>query len=191
METQKGRCGEPEEARILVLTHCILNLATRWRLTETTAGPQGPVSQVLEFLVEKGIGSVQLPCPESTFCGNPRPPRTRDELENLPSFRHHCKGLAKTAAQQLDALIRMSQCPRIRIVAVVGIERSPSCAVSCTPRSGIGGTRFVEGKGLFMEALGKELSGFGLRVPFVGFDLREPEASVERLIRRGEEHEEI
>jgi len=182
MKTANRKDDEVEEAKILVLSHCILNRATRWWQNEKTSRKnQGPVSQVLAFLSTHKIGAVQLPCPEFTFCGNPRPPRTKDEYEDLPGFRLHCEKLAKNSAQYLKTLITMGVNQKIRVLAIVGVECSPTCGVKYTPRIIEDEAKYVEEKGLFLEILEKELMKLGLEIPFIGVNLHKPEEIIKRL----------
>ena len=176
------RGGEPEEAPVLVLSHCILDRSTRWwQPGKSIAQNRGPVSQVIEFLSARNVGAVQLPCPEFSFFGNPRAPATKNEYESLPDFRSHCENLARDAAQQLKTLTAMACNPKIRILTVIGVERSPSCGVEFTPRTVNGETQYVKEKGLFIEFLKKKMRNQGLTMPFLGLDMRRPEESVKRL----------
>lgn len=172
MERGDKRGDEVEEVRVLVLSHCILNRATRWwQSGKPVERNRGPVGQVLEFLSAHEIGAVQLPCPEFTFLGNPRPPATKDEYEALPGFRLHCEGLAKDVARHLKALAAIGRKPKIRILAIIGVERSPSCGVSSTPRKVGGMTRYFREEGVFLEILERELEKLDLRIPFLSMDL--------------------
>jgi len=166
----------------LVLSHCILDRSTRWwQPGKNIAQNRGPVSQVIEFLSTRNVGAVQLPCPEFRFFGNPRRPATKNEYESLPDFRSHCENLARDAAQQLKTLTVMACNPKIRILAVVGVERSPSCGVEFTPRTVNGETQYVKEKGLFTEFLEKKMKNQGLMMPFLGLDMRKPEEFPRRL----------
>jgi len=170
--TQRSR--NKHKAKVLVLAHCLLNSATKWwqdeRLFEKN---RGPCREVVKFLSKKRIGAIQLPCPEYTFCGNPRPPRTKDEYEDMPSFRLHCENLALEVARNLKTLISKDVDSRVKILAILGVERSPTCGVKCTPRKVDGQKTYVEEKGLFLEILDRELLNLGLKLPFVGVNFCE------------------
>lgn len=170
------------EVKVLVLSHCILNRATRWwQEGKSLQRNRGPVSPVVGFLARRKIGAVQLPCPEFTFFGNPRPPATKGEYESLPGFRRHCGNLARESAKNLKTLIAKGTGPKIRVLAVVGIERSPSCGVEYVPRTVDGETRYVGEKGFFLELLERELERVEITVPFVGVDLHEPDNFCKKL----------
>jgi len=170
------------EAGVLVTAHCILNRATRWwQNGKPKEEERGPVSEILQLLSALKIDVVQLPCPEFSFCGNRRPPRTKDEYNNLPGFRLHCERLAKASAQNLWDMATMGRKPGIKILAVVGGEKSPTCGVGSTPQTVDGEKKYLEEKGLFLEILEKELKNLGLETPFVGVHLDKPEESRKRL----------
>jgi len=170
------------EAIVLVVAHCVLNQSTRWwQKGQPLKRNQGPVNQVLQFLSENNVGAVQLLCPEFTFLGNPRSPATKDDYENLLGFKEHCQRLAADSARQLKKMIKMGRNPRIGVLAVLGVERSPSCGVKCTPRRIDGETKYVEEKGIFFEALDKEMKDFGFTVPMMGLDTHQPEEICHKL----------
>ena len=182
MDPEAKRGEDTGEVKVLVLSHCIFNRATRWWQNGKPIGRnEGPVGRVLELLSARKIGAVQLPCPEFSFFGNPRPPATKGEYESLPGFRRHCGNLARESAKNLKTLIAKGTGPKIRVLAVVGIERSPSCGVECVPRTVDGETRYVGEKGFFLELLERELERVEITVPFVGVDLHEPDNFCKKL----------
>jgi len=175
MTSETNKSSETEEVKVLVLSHCILNRATRWwQEGKPIERNQGLTDQIPEFLSTHKIGAVQLPCPEFGFFGNPRPPATKDKYESIPEFRAHCENLAKDSAWHLKILVIGAKNPKIRILAVAGVERSPSCGVNCTPRKVNGKTRYLDEKGLFIEFLDSEMEKYGLKIPLMGLDMKRP-----------------
>ena len=169
---QKEAKAAANEAKVIALAHCLLNQATRWRQNNEMPKASGPAKEVIETLFTQKIGVIQLPCPEFTFCGNPRPPRTKDEYENLPGFRQHCERLAEKSAGELKALATMGNAPRIRVLAIIGVEHSPTCSVNSAPR-GVGcKAEYANEMGLFFEILGKEIEKSGLKIPFMEMGFR-------------------
>ena len=172
------------EIPVLALSHCILNRSTRWwQKGKPIEKNRGVTIQVLDMAARLGIGIIQLPCPEFTFCGNPRPPRTKDEYLELPGFREHCKKLAEEAAEELMHLVKNSREPRIKILAVVGVERSPTCGVKYTPIRKGSLKRYVGEEGVFISMLNESLEKRGMHIPFIGVDLDKPEEIVEAIDR--------
>jgi len=180
--TKNGKRVVSNEVKVLVVAHCVLNRSTRWwRNGRPLEKNQGPVREILEFLAKYNIGAFQLPCPEFTAVGNPRPPATKDDYLNVTGFKEHCRRLAVKAAEQLRTLVQKSRNPRIKIMAIVGVERSPTCGVKSTPRTLNGETRFLCEKGIFLEMLEKEISKNGLKVPIIGLDMRNPKSLCREL----------
>jgi predicted secreted protein len=165
---------EPK-SKILVLSHCLLNKGTRWwQNGKPVERNIGLAAEIVKFAIKHNIGVFQMPCPEFTFCGNPRPSRTKDEYEMLPGFREYCNNLAGIVAEQLRTLISMGKRPRFQILAIVGVKRSPSCAVNNVIRVVNGERRLVNERGFFMDALERRILKDGLNVPFLEFDFDSP-----------------
>lgn len=168
--------------RVLVLSHCLLNKSTRWwQEGKPFERNVGLANEIIEYILRHNVGVIQMPCPEFTFCGNPRPSRTKDEYEALLGFKEHCEKLAKIVAEQIRTLVVMSRKPRIQIMAIIGVKRSPSCAI----RSAISkrnGTLHHNEKGIFIEALEKEID-VNQSIPFIEFDFDNPDEAIKDLKR--------
>ncbi|MEM2146809.1 MAG: hypothetical protein QW279_15705, partial [Candidatus Jordarchaeaceae archaeon] len=171
-----------EEVMFLAVAHCILNRSTRWwqkgKLIENN---KGSVTQILQFLSNNKIGVFQLPCPEFTFLGNPRPSMTKDDYESLSGFKEHCKKLALESAMNIKILIEMGSKPKITVFAIIGVGRSPSCAITSSPRKINGKIEYVKEKGLFFEFLEKETKMLGINVPFIELDMQNPKETCQEL----------
>lgn len=169
-------------SKILVLAHCLLNKSTRWwQNGKPIERNRGLAEQVVRFALESNIGIVQMPCPEFTFCGNPRPSRTKDEYESLSGFKRHCVKMANSVVEQLKTLTFMSRKPRIQILAVIGIKNSPSCAIESVLRKINGKIQSSKERGIFIEILEKEMLKIGLKPPFLEFDFDRPNKIVREL----------
>lgn len=168
--------------KVLVVSHCLLNKSVRWwQEGKPLERNIGLANNVVEYALRHNIGLIQMPCPEFTFCGNPRPSRRKDEYEALPGFKEHCERLARSFAEQIRMLVAMSKSPRIHIIAIIGIKRSPSCAVG-TAISMRNGVLYQNEKGIFIEFLEKELNAYSqARLPFLEFDFDSPGELIEIL----------
>ncbi len=165
-----------KELGFAAVAHCILNQATRWWNEEKGAAPlQGSIWRIVKRLDDLGVGVYQLPCPEITFLGNPRPSLTRGDYEGLMGYLEHIRRLSSMACSEMEALIDMSREPRLRLVGLVGLARSPSCA------AGEGSGPSSKPGGIFFEELVKELRRRGLEAKAVEIDLRELDATLSRL----------
>jgi len=142
-------------------------------LEDGLAGYPGIEEDVVVALMEKGVGLVQLHCPETRLHGIQRLPMPKDTYDK-PEIR------ASYAAQAREEVLQLREFKKngAEIVAVVGAEASPSCGINIVGRWKPGvpvETRsfpedidFIEGRGVFMEELEKALSAEGIRPKWIG-----------------------
>lgn len=125
--------------------------------------------RVLSFFSENSYVLVPMPCPEySFFCKMDvinRKPHGIDYYEKLSGFRNYCKECAKETVQSIKKTIYANN----NVVAVIGIEHSPSCA-----------TRYMythagmkKRKGIFFTELEYELGL--MNIPMLGINRNYPE----------------
>ena len=136
----------------------------------------GVIKPLLRLLLDYDLNLVQMPCPESCFggvsTGLQRGPKGYSAY-NKRSFKDHCRGLA----DDMVALIRAFHENGYRVVCILGIENSPSCAVWLQrSRRGV-----KEQPGIFMGMLREGLDCKGLRIPMVGINRRAITHSVEEV----------
>ena len=146
--------------KMVFLAYCLLNQNAK---VQGLAGYAGAFEPLVRTLLRSGVGLVQLPCPEAICLGLKRPLGT-DTVEqyHTPKYRSVCCRMAEAAVNEMRAYRQAGY----RVLAVLGVEGSPSCSVERAPRLVNGERRLVRGSGLFMMALRKEASGF--KVAFIG-----------------------
>lgn len=124
------------------------------------------VTPVLELLERKQVNVIQMPCPEGLFggleVGLRRQPKSYRRYDT-PDFREHCANLAQGVVETACSLV---ECGLI-VTTIVGVEYSPSCAVSYQYEG-----RTVHRRGIFMQELEKGLERVDLDVPFIGVTRR-------------------
>jgi predicted secreted protein len=130
---------------------------------------------VIRPLIERGVGIVQLPCPEVSFLGMRRWGMTVEQY-NTPAYRRHCRKILRTTIDTLRALADDG----CAIEGVVGVEGSPSCGVETTCGGYAGGELEeageqqavrIAGRGVFVDELRAMLAEAGLGdVPFTGVE---------------------
>jgi len=168
---------------MVAVAHCILNQTTRWFWNSCSgAWTEGFILDFLEKLKPIGIGLYQLPCPEFNLLGNPRKPMTRDEYETFPGFVNHCRILAEAVIRELKAFKELSIEPRLEILAIIGIEGSPSCGVEFTSHRISDASVRVAGRGIFMELLEKLALSEKLDIAFYGLDGRRLTESISDIL---------
>lgn len=119
--------------KVIFLSHCILNQNT---VVKSLARAKGAYKEVVDLIMNYGIGIGQMPCPEMLFLGMKRPSMTKLDYENANDFRKLCRELAEGVINYIRAYIEAGY----KIVGIVGINCSPTCS--------IGGER-----GIYMEEL--------------------------------------
>lgn len=162
--------------RVVLLSHCILNQNVRY-----TGGAHhaAVMEEVVDVLRMGGVGFVQMPCPEFALAGVNRPAASK-EMYDTPRFREICASIAVSIADQAEEYAESG----FAVLALLGIERSPSCGVKQTttrPRSGGGVATVTKGRGILIEELQREFATRHLQIPFRGLDWRRTAQDLEEL----------
>lgn len=114
----------------------------------------------VDLLLDNDINIVQMPCAESTFNHSLiRKPQGISKYDN-EEFNKHTWSLAIEVANQIKEIISSGY----EIIAILGIEQSPSCCVSYIYTN----NGMENRKGLFIEKLYEEISD--LNIPFIGIN---------------------
>lgn len=106
--------------KIVLVSHCVLNQNA---VVKPLARAKGPFEKVVSEIVRRGIGIVQLPCPETLYGGLDRQPMSYDAY-NLPTYRTLCQLLAKRESDLVESLIKDG----VTVVGIIGIDQSPTCS---------------------------------------------------------------
>jgi predicted secreted protein len=138
-----NRLSDARGRRVVFLAHCLLNENTRYLGGACRAAC---VQEILAQCVDRGLGIVQLPCPEELAWGgvlkrhllraygsavvHPRAWRLARTL--LPVALARTRQVYERIARQVAAQISDYVASGIDVVAIVGIDGSPSCGVDST-----------------------------------------------------------
>jgi len=119
------------------------------------------VKPVIQFCMDHDINMFQMPCPE-TLCaegglGRPTHGKKWYEAHGLPET-------ARVIAEGQVKYMRDLTAQGFEILAIIGVDFSPACAVSYLNR----GRSTVPGEGIYVEALKVVMEKHGLKVPFLG-----------------------
>lgn len=128
---------------------------------------RGTIKPIVEELVKQDINLVQMPCPESQFGGyNKGLERNPNGIEvyDTPPFRELCDKLSSETIDMIKAILLNGY----EIMAILGIEYSPSCAVNYQYTNK--GT--IRRRGIFIEILKNKLDKEGIEIPFIGINRR-------------------
>ena len=155
--------------KVVLVSHCILNQNA---ISDGTADYPAAIKEIIYPLIEAGAGILQMPCPELNCLGldrgdvhgGERPvvvenTRIRRSLMKPDAYRV-LVGLVDQVVHQVEEYLRNG----FRVVAVVGMNRSPSCGVDTTSDN----DQEIAGRGLFMDKLREELEKRQIHVPMYG-----------------------
>ncbi len=131
----------------------------------------------LQLYLKYQVDIIPYPCAESTFHGYEngllRSPHGIDYYRKFPEYEHHCQNLASCFTKKILSM----QTGGYFFSAIVGIEHSPSCAVSYLYSQH--GT--LKQSGLFVTALKECFTASNLQIPFVGINRRWPKKSLHEI----------
>lgn len=131
------------------------------------------IAPVIELLVKHQINMVQMPCPELIFDGFCRRPCHKEHYDTANN-RAVCRQLAQRVVEQMI----MFRDNGNELVAVLGIDFSPSCAVDLL----YGKKRErIRGSGIFIDELRSLMHKQRLGVPMIGLRLYQMEETLKRL----------
>jgi len=107
--------------KVIFTSHCVLNQNT---VVCPLARAKGPYRDIVQKLMEEGIGIHQLPCPEYRHLGLKRKPMTKSQYDTV-EFRNLCKKIGKDAVNIMKEYLDNDYL----IVGLLGIKGSPSCSL--------------------------------------------------------------
>lgn len=123
--------------RILVVSHCILNTASKVAQNEEDLAEEYRVKKrLLSLVMEKDVQMIQLPCPEFILYGSRRWGHVKDQFLH-PHFQKECRKMLEPILVQLEEY--MAYPKEYEILGIVSVEGSPSCGYGLTCRGEWGG----------------------------------------------------
>lgn len=141
--------------KVVFLAHCLINQNC---VVNPYARARGAYKEIVDLIMEKGIGIELLPCPETLFAGILRLPKNKAEYDTQ-SYRNHCAKLAHPVIEMIKHYLDA----KIEVVGIIGVGSSPTCDIS------------GEENGIFMEELKKHLEkdNIPLRIIDISEDFQE------------------
>jgi len=110
-----------KDKKIILIAQCLVNPYCRVHIL----GQNFPLShELMNYLMERRVGVIQYPCPETTAMGLMRNPQGRQQYDNI-FFRQHCKELLKVPLLMVREFIQN----RYRLTCFIGLENSPTCGI--------------------------------------------------------------
>jgi predicted secreted protein len=178
--------------RVALLSHCLANQNAK--VDEYALCP-GMVSPVVAILKEFGYAIQQMPCPEMAFLGVNRWWQVKEQYDT-PGFRRHCRALAHSVADLLEARVAKG----CRDLVLIGVDGSGSSAVTFTGIGPAWGGRpedmsweVAPGKGVWIEELEQILAEralprpreFGVAMELPGFTMEKAMEEFRRFLAAG------
>ena len=129
------------------------------------------ITPFVSLLLENDVNIIQMPCAEITFHNRLiREPMGITKYDTK-DFHTHCEHLAKEVASQIRQLFESNY----KVIAVLGIEQSPSCCVNYIYTNHGNENR----KGIFIEKLYEEIKEYNISI--VGINRRYINKSLKQL----------
>ncbi len=127
----------------------------------------------VDLLLDSDINIIQMPCAEAEYNNSLlREPKGISKY-NTEEFNKHCDELANKVSHQIKEIILSGY----KVIAILGIEQSPSCCVNY-----IYTNKGMEKRmGLFMEKLYENIKGFN--IPIIGINRKYINKSLNELKR--------
>ncbi len=176
-----------EDARgkkIIFVASCLLNTNNK---VKGLARYPGMCKEVFDTLYDNDLGIQQMHCPETLYLGIARWWQTKN-LYDSHGFRTFCRSLAVDVVTYMEEYIREGY----QTVAVLSCDGSPTCGVTITswdkewggsPVDLDYGAALIEGEGVYMEELKKEITSRGIPMPpFYGLALDDASADMDKII---------
>ena len=166
--------------KVIFLAHCLLNQNA---ISDGTAVCPAAFGELIQLLLDREVGVVQMPCPELCCLGLDRGDvhgadrpvveentRIRRAMEE-DGPRQKREALADLVAEQVQEYHKHG----FQVLGIVGANRSPNCGVETTSDF----DREVEGRGAFMEAIAQRREVAGISFPMLG--LKRPDGAAQKV----------
>ena len=137
----------------------------------------GVIKPIVQLLLDRDINIIQMPCMETMYHGGTEEGLNRKRQSrkkyDVPEFRAFCRAEAGKVVAQVSGIFANGY----DVVAILGMEYSPSCAVKIQypPQKG------EANRGVFVRELVRGLQANGLDVPILGINRRGIGPTIKRL----------
>lgn len=126
----------------------------------------------IETALRNNIDIHVLPCTETLFLGLDRKKHGIDYYSNLAHYKEFCAEKAQITAESIRLL-----CNHCNIIAIIGVEHSPSCAINYMYSH----RGMLKESGLFMRSLKESLHDMNIAIPHLGVNRKYPQKSLKEF----------
>lgn len=168
--------------KIVFVANCLLNANNK---VFEVARYAGMFTEVIQILDEFGFGIIQMPCPETLYCGNQRWHTTRNLYDNV-GYRRFCRSMAEPMADYMENYAKVGY----EVAGILTCDGSPSCGITKSSYCEDWGGRpkaiprtLVDLPGIYMEELLALLKERGIQIPPVyGLPMDDYEKSTQEIL---------
>ncbi len=128
------------------------------------------IKPFVNLLIDNDINIVQMPCAESSYSNLVREPMGLKKYDT-EEFNRHCEILADKVAREIKQIVDSNY----KIIAILGIEQSPSCCVNYIYTNHGNEKR----KGIFMQKLSDKIKDYN--IPIIGINRKYINKSLKEL----------
>ncbi|SYZ71926.1 conserved hypothetical protein [Candidatus Zixiibacteriota bacterium] len=175
MTTAKIKVPDERSKKFIFIPFCLICQAFQAQGI-VRYGWRAVIKPIIEEILQHDLNLIQMPCPESQLggyvSGLKRGPNGIEQYDT-PEFREICHRLASEMALMIRGLLASGY----EIVAILGIEYSPSCSIKIQYSS----RGAFHRPGLYIEALRNQLANEKIDIPFLGINRRGMKKSLNEL----------
>lgn len=162
----------PDQRSMVVVPacHCVLNQNAK---LEGIAGWSGVIHEVIQVLIDHGVGILQIPCPEMIYEGIGRFDKSIEQY-NCAAFHELCQKITTQLFDQLENYMQWGY----KVPVIVAIDGSPSCGFNLSQtapewRGKVAGmqwqeVRYQASPGILMQHFEAEIEKRNLDIPILG-----------------------
>lgn len=161
--------------KVAFVPYCLL--APGFQANAHVQGNYGWNTEFLNILSEYEIDIVPYLCTETTFYRNANGLlREKHGLSYYQTIKGYSEYCAERASNEFDKMMQMVECG-YKIITIMGIEHSPSCAVNYLYTNM--GTQ--KRPGIFMKSLMELLEQNDMKITYIGINRKYPKKALEKL----------
>ncbi len=129
------------------------------------------IKPIVQLLIDNDINIIQMPCAEALFKDSLIRKPNGISKYNTKEFNEHCEVLADEVSKQVHMICKSNY----NVIAILGIEQSPSCCVNYIYTN----HGMEKRKGLFMDKLYNKIKD--LEIPIIGINRKYINKSMKEL----------
>lgn len=158
--------------QIILVSPCVFNRALQVDSSKVSDDWGKPFRELLNTV---DIQIIPLVCTETEFCGCERKRHGIDYYSSLNGYKEYCMYAAQEVLKQIQSL----PVNNLQRIICIGIEHSPSCAVSYMySKRGM-----LKRKGIFFECLSDLFQRNQMNCQMIGINRKYPRKAYERLVK--------